>query len=618
MLSNGKYIVLFNFFDLSGNLTGQQKVGEFNIYDESIINAEGICHNMLTVGPLTPSLELRITSGLNNGYYEVRHEQPWRPKPLKKSETLTVTKGPFAKFLRAFEADLGKGLRNTIVDRRYWVPGLAGSNLEGSTTYIDSRLPESFKGYHTDKYLLIHEVTEKWLMDKLGFDYGYAHNIALAAERYAVEADGLEWNEYESFMWNFIHKYCMPHMVPKDKRPPDLDPDRITHTRTIRDIMRHSLKKSINDANIPRFATIAVINPSTKNILMGKRNDDKSWTMPGGHINDDETPENGAKRELFEETGIAAKNLKFLGKNKVKSPRGKDMMIYSFSFEHPVENLTTEHDPDNEVQGWKWVSTHQLNKIPQQVPLEKNVTLKILENKGKILQKADNISEMNGDDQPKTEYDRIEKRLEDNDHSQTPTELSEFLDEALLRRDYDSAKLVFNSPQSTDAHVQKVLNLPELMASGGMDTFGRPTHKTNKDVAVLASKALRYGKVSDNQVNDVLNKIKNNPEHPDAYSMMYYFPRNENLSLNSLKKVQNFVQQKPNYYFSTTNNEEILKRTDLDEELLKELASNKDPLIRRLAIEHPNATPSIAASLFKDINPYVRQAAADRRDMHNM
>lgn len=53
-------------------------------------------------------------------------------------------------------------------------------------------------------------------------------------------------------------------------------------------------------------------------VLLCKRAPDKSmpnsWSIPCGHLEKGESPEEGAKREFFEETNLNAKNLKYLGK----------------------------------------------------------------------------------------------------------------------------------------------------------------------------------------------------------------------------------------------------------------------------------------------------------------
>jgi len=67
-------------------------------------------------------------------------------------------------------------------------------------------------------------------------------------------------------------------------------------------------------------ASAFVINPLNKKILLVKHHLFDRWVQPGGHIEDDETPEEAATREVFEETGIRTK---LIGE---KFPREDDMI----------------------------------------------------------------------------------------------------------------------------------------------------------------------------------------------------------------------------------------------------------------------------------------------------
>jgi hypothetical protein len=64
-------------------------------------------------------------------------------------------------------------------------------------------MPKSFdfKGRRilTDRFLILHEAVEKALLDELALNYLHAHQIALRAERAAVEAERIGWREYNSF-----------------------------------------------------------------------------------------------------------------------------------------------------------------------------------------------------------------------------------------------------------------------------------------------------------------------------------------------------------------------------------------------------------------------------------
>lgn len=51
-------------------------------------------------------------------------------------------------------------------------------------------------------------------------------------------------------------------------------------------------------------ASVFIINPEDKKILLIMHKKNNKWTQPGGHIDDNETPEEAALREVYEETGL--------------------------------------------------------------------------------------------------------------------------------------------------------------------------------------------------------------------------------------------------------------------------------------------------------------------------
>ena len=51
-------------------------------------------------------------------------------------------------------------------------------------------------------------------------------------------------------------------------------------------------------------ASVFVINPKNKKILLVHHKKFNKWVQPGGHIEDNETPEEAALREVYEETGV--------------------------------------------------------------------------------------------------------------------------------------------------------------------------------------------------------------------------------------------------------------------------------------------------------------------------
>lgn len=54
-------------------------------------------------------------------------------------------------------------------------------------------------------------------------------------------------------------------------------------------------------------ASVFIINPHNKKILLVKHKKFGKWVQPGGHIEHGETPEEAAIREVYEETGLKVK-----------------------------------------------------------------------------------------------------------------------------------------------------------------------------------------------------------------------------------------------------------------------------------------------------------------------
>lgn len=114
-------------------------------------------------------------------------------------------------------------MRSKKINRKYDVPYLAGASNDGLTTYIDVRVPVriSVNGKIIDpaKYLNIHEQTERAIMIGLNIPYLKAHRVATAFEKATIEADDIDWIEYERIMDGYIRE--TEHESIKDL-PPDL------------------------------------------------------------------------------------------------------------------------------------------------------------------------------------------------------------------------------------------------------------------------------------------------------------------------------------------------------------------------------------------------------------
>lgn len=144
------------------------------------------------------------------------------------------------------------------------------------------------------------------------------------------------------------------------------------------------VKNKSKETKVTQIASVAVLYgyDDKKYLLMGKRADSGKWTLPGGHMEEGETPWQGAKRELFEETGIKASktDLLFIGDDDVVSELGKNICVYAFLMV-AKEKTTTKNDPDAELEGgWKWIDV--TNGLPEDVAnnlhAKRNVTLHIL------------------------------------------------------------------------------------------------------------------------------------------------------------------------------------------------------------------------------------------------
>lgn len=118
-------------------------------------------------------------------------------------------------------------------------------------------------------------------------------------------------------------------------------------------------------------ASIFVINPETKNILLVKHREFKKWVQPGGHLEHNETPEEAAVREVYEETQIKVKVLgeRFPREDDFIRPLGiqcnrKDgyMQIDVLYFGIPIGNTEPVVDDDETIAA-RWFSREELEDL---------------------------------------------------------------------------------------------------------------------------------------------------------------------------------------------------------------------------------------------------------------
>jgi len=108
---------------------------------------------------------------------------------------------------------LGKSVAEILsrikLDRDHDIPYLAGYSVDCTKIYIDRHLEKCFTDasghrHDVDKFLILHEATEKAMIDTWGLHYQHAHQIALRAEEAAVRAAGIAWHDYDHFMQQWI------------------------------------------------------------------------------------------------------------------------------------------------------------------------------------------------------------------------------------------------------------------------------------------------------------------------------------------------------------------------------------------------------------------------------
>ena len=87
------------------------------------------------------------------------------------------------------------------------------------------------------------------------------------------------------------------------------------------------------------------------------------WCIPKGHLEPEESKEQAALREVFEETGLKAEITNYLGEVRYNfNQKGKSVSktVHVFLMEQIAGDLTMENDPNHEASELAWVKLDEL------------------------------------------------------------------------------------------------------------------------------------------------------------------------------------------------------------------------------------------------------------------
>lgn len=118
-----------------------------------------------------------------------------------------------------------------------------------------------------------------------------------------------------------------------------------------------------------RVALALIVNKND-DILFGRRQDNGRYTIPGGHLKENESPFDGMKRELKEETGLDALDLKLV---KIGQKGVRQLHLFIVRVD-PDQKADPSGDPDQECDFWEYLNpndaVHNLH-----VKIEDNIVL---------------------------------------------------------------------------------------------------------------------------------------------------------------------------------------------------------------------------------------------------
>ena len=144
--------------------------------------------------------------------------------------------------------------------------------------------------------------------------------------------------------------------------------------------------------NLPYRKNVGLMIINTqKKIFMGQRIKGGAWQMPQGGIDDKETPEKAAIRELYEETGITKEKINKISTSKVWKTyefpkelipklwngryRGQIQKWFLFKYTGKDSDINIS-STEQEFSNWRWTNENDLLKLI--VPFKKAVYIDVI------------------------------------------------------------------------------------------------------------------------------------------------------------------------------------------------------------------------------------------------
>lgn len=94
-----------------------------------------------------------------------------------------------------FKARLAK-IYSIPINKHYDIPFVSAVNEDGSVVYIDRHFNSILNTRDISRFIKVHEIVEKAILDLFDVEYKVAHQVALHYEQIAVETAGIKWQDY--------------------------------------------------------------------------------------------------------------------------------------------------------------------------------------------------------------------------------------------------------------------------------------------------------------------------------------------------------------------------------------------------------------------------------------